>query len=206
MVAGVERTGADDWTSDWSRRHDGYDLGRSVLARGWVSGMHRLAEPLARCGVAPDAVTFAGLGSALAATRTPPRVAATLVVLAALLDGLDGAVAVQRRTTSRHGAALDHLADRVGDVAFGTALARAGAGRSGRVAAVTVVAYELARDAVRLSGRSPRGTVMVGERPVRVVVTAVGLVTRPRAAALVLGGLAIGSTAQLAVSVRSAQR
>jgi hypothetical protein len=71
---------------------------------------------------------------------------------------------------------------------------------------VTVVAYELARDAVRLSGRSPRGRVMVGERPVRVVVTAVGLVTRPRAAALVLSGLAIASAAQLAVSVRSAQR
>lgn len=197
----------DELLDEWSRRHDGYDLSGSALARRWVLLMHGLARPLASREVSPDVVTAVGTGLGVAAARVPPPLAATLLVLAAVADGLDGAIAVQRRTTTRHGRFVDHAADRVGDVASGVALARAGAGPLGHAAAMAALGYELARDWQRMSGRAPAGAVMVGERPVRVVVAAAGLTTRrPRLAAGVVVGLCTASTVQLAVSVRRGRR
>ena len=51
-----------------------------------------------------------------------PLVAVGLVVLAGLLDNLDGAVAILSGRTSRWGFVLDSLADRLSDAAYVVAL------------------------------------------------------------------------------------
>jgi CDP-diacylglycerol--glycerol-3-phosphate 3-phosphatidyltransferase len=167
----------------WSDLHDGYDVGRSRLVRGWLGLVHRLARPMVARDVPATALTVAGVGSAAATLRSPPPVAAGLVLATALCDGLDGAVALGRRasgrSTARHGTAIDHTADRVTDVLFAAALARAGAPVPlAFAAAVTTLGYETLRAWLRRTGR-PGPLVTVGERPIRVAVVCAGLVVAP---------------------------
>jgi phosphatidylglycerophosphate synthase len=192
--------------SQWSQQHDGYDADRSRMVRAWLRAMHALAAPLARRGIPPTALTLAGIGSAgaavtVAADGAPSPAAATLVLATAVFDGLDGAVALQRRAfgrpLSRHGAAIDHAADRVTDVLFAAALAAAGATRRSAVAAaVATIGYETVRAWLRRSGRVD-AVVTVGERPIRVVVVCAGLVGAPSLAAAGVAVLASGGSVQL---------
>src|SRR6185312_7632346 len=79
----------------WAPLHGGYAPARSDLAGRWLSLAYRLARPL---------------------------VAVPIVVLAGLLDNLDGAVAVLSGRTTRWGFVLDSLADRLSDAAYLLAL------------------------------------------------------------------------------------
>ena len=185
-----------DALSEWSQQHDGYDPARSFLVRGWLQLMHALAPSLVRRGVSPNAISVAGVATAAGASLAPPF-AAPLVLLTALCDGLDGAVALQRGHSSRHGALIDHTADRVTDVLFAAALMRAGAHRWAAAAdAAAVVGYEATRSWMRRKGKA-QATVTVGERPMRVVVTAVGVVAGPTKGAIAVGLMAAGGLLQL---------
>ena len=195
--------------SHWSQRHDGYDPGRSRLVRAWLRGMHDLATPLARAGVAPTALTLAGVCAAGAAVKTaaverPAAMAAALVLATAVCDGLDGAVALRRidsgRPPSRHGTAIDHAADRITDALFAVALARAGASRGvATTAAVATLGYEAVRSLLRRNGHRS-AIVTVGERPIRVGVVCAGLLAAPSAGAAAVVTLSAGALAQIAVS------
>src|SRR5437764_14616181 len=102
----------------WSELHGGYDADSSIVVRSWLAAMHRLGRPLARRGISPAAVTWAGalvaFGSACAARRAPAG-AAVLVVSSVVLDGVDGAVAIATDRATEHGALLDTAADRIAD-------------------------------------------------------------------------------------------
>jgi CDP-diacylglycerol--glycerol-3-phosphate 3-phosphatidyltransferase len=191
----------DAW-SEWSRRHDGYDVNRSWLVRGWLLLVHRLAAPLSRWHVPPNAVTAAGVAAAAAAAATARPLAALLVLLTAVCDGLDGAVAIQRGRNSRHGTLIDHSADRVTDVLFALALWRAGAiGWAASADAVAVLIYEVSRTVARRHGLTD-GLVTAGERPIRVVVTVLGLVLAPTIGALAVAVLCAVALVQLRCTVR----
>ena len=126
-----------------------------------------------------------------------------LVLGTALCDGLDGAVALQRGRSSTHGALIDHGADRITDVLFAVALWHAGAGRRLAVAdAVMVMTYESARSLARRRGGTD-ALVVVGERPIRVGVTAVGICLSPRAGAAAVATLCLASILQVWVRTSS---
>jgi phosphatidylglycerophosphate synthase len=187
----------------WSHLHDGYDVSRSRLVRGWLIFVQSLARPLVTREVPATALTVCGVAAAAGAVRSPAPVAAGLVLATALCDGLDGAVALGRRatgrSTARHGTAIDHTADRVTDVLFAAALARAGApGALAAAAAATTVGYETGRAWMRRSGRVGP-LVTVGERPVRVAVVCAGLVTAPSVAAATLVVLTSAAAVRLAI-------
>src|SRR6185312_15680423 len=84
----------------WAPLHGGYAPARSDLAGRWLSLAYRLARPLATRGVSPGVLTAWGVlvSAAVAVVAAPggrwPLVAVPIVVLAGLLDNLDGAVAV----------------------------------------------------------------------------------------------------------------
>lgn len=95
-------------------------------------GVSRVIEPLARgllrIGVTPDAVTVLGtLGVVAAAIGFGARgqflLAALLVAAFALVDTLDGTMARLRGYSTRFGAMLDSVMDRIGDGAVFGALA-----------------------------------------------------------------------------------
>lgn len=177
----------------WSATH-GVEPASVPLVTGWLRLVHGLAAPLARAGVPADLLTLLGLGVALASVPVAalggrwPVLVAVLVLLAALLDGLDGAVAVLRDRSTRWGAVLDALADRFADTAYLVALGVLGAPAPLVLAAAAVaLAHEYVRAVARSVGLAEVAVVTVSERPTRVVVAAMSAL-----AAGVLPGAAAG--------------
>jgi CDP-diacylglycerol--glycerol-3-phosphate 3-phosphatidyltransferase len=146
----------------WSALHHGIDPTRVPLLMLWLRLMWWLARWLR--AVPPTAITVLGallaLDAVLLAGSVPTAAAAT-VVLAALCDGLDGAVALLADRASEIGAVADAVADRIADAAFAAVLWRCGAPWP-LAAACGLLA--LAVDGLRRLRRVP-DRVTVGERP-----------------------------------------
>ncbi len=165
----------------WSELHGGLDSSKSGLVSAWLSAMHALGLPLARAGVHPNTLTLAGMWVTLwvlplaAWGERAVLVAAGGVVLAGLLDGLDGAVAVLSYRATRWGALLDEVVDRLGDGVLLVALALLGApGWLVSTAAAAVVALEGTRRWARAHRGGVGGRITPGERPTRLILAGSG--------------------------------
>jgi CDP-diacylglycerol--glycerol-3-phosphate 3-phosphatidyltransferase len=210
--------GRQEYLRRWAALHG--DAGTGGLVGWWLGLTHRLAVPLARRGVGPDTVTMLGL--AVSVTVVPPAavggrwplLAVGLVVLSGLMDNLDGAVAVLTDRVSRWGAVLDAVCDRVADTAYVVALWVSGApGWLCALAAALSLLHEYVRARAGAAGMHRVGVVSVGERPTRVIVTAMfllaaGLYPAASATWALLGAAAWVGTgavglAQVLVAVRS---
>jgi phosphatidylglycerophosphate synthase len=139
---------------------------------------------LARLGLGPTAVTALGLLLSLAVPLVVlPRgpwlfLAAGLVLLSALADSADGAVAIVTGRTSRIGSFYDALADRFSEACWLLALWLIGAhGLILVVCGGLAWLHEYARARAWMSGLPGVGVVTVAERPTRViaVILALGL-------------------------------
>ncbi|MFI6075396.1 CDP-alcohol phosphatidyltransferase family protein [Actinoplanes sp. NPDC051343] len=201
----------DEYASAWSRLHGGFDPRTgSVFVRGWVRLAFTLGSRLAWAG--PSWVTLCGLLICLAVPFAGLVPGAALVLLAALADTLDGAVAVLSDRATRAGYVLDSVADRVGEAAWLTAFWVGGAQAWVVVAAGAASwLHEYARARATAAGMSEIGAVTVGERPTRVLIAVFGLLGAGIAghaplvltvAAAVWLGLAVIGLAQLAVAIR----
>ena len=184
--------------AEWSRRHDGYDPTRSLALRTWLSLVHALARPLARRRIPPDAVTVASVVAAAAAARAPRSAAVGLVGVSVVLDGVDGAVALQSGRSTRWGTAVDHLGDRVSDSMLAVALRRAGGSRSWCVAAaVSSAVFEGVREVLRMREGAPVSDLTFGDRPARVAAGIVGLAVAPTGGAVAITALSSAGVVQL---------
>jgi phosphatidylglycerophosphate synthase len=203
----------------WRELHGGYDPRSSRLVGPWLAIVYSLARPVARIGAPPDLVTLLGLavsGAALWMAALGGRwvlLSACVVGASGVLDSLDGAVAVLTGRTSRWGAVLDSVVDRLSDVLYLLTLWVVGAPGGLCVAAgVVVLTQEYARARATAIGMDDVGVVTIGERPTRVIVVAMfllgagiyldsaaGWATLGAAASLVVGVVALG---QLLVVVR----
>lgn len=168
--------------AQWSERHGGLDAHASAWVSGWVRLTDAGARPLARLGVSADAVTLAApvvtvvvpmvaaLGSAW------PLLALPVAVGAAVLDGVDGALASRTGTASAWGRVLDPLADRVCDLLLVVTLVVLGApGWLGVALGVLTMLHESARSSAQAAGMRGPGAVTVAERPTRVIVASFAL-------------------------------
>jgi CDP-diacylglycerol--glycerol-3-phosphate 3-phosphatidyltransferase len=169
-----------EYLDRWSRLHG--NAAPTGLVGWWLRFAYRVAVPLVRLRVGPDAVTVLGLLVAVAALLPAsaggrwPLIAVLLVVASGVLDSLDGAVAVLTARATRWGFVLDSLCDRISDAAYAAALALAGgpwALATGGAALAWLHEYARARAAV--AGMPGIGVVTVSERPTRVIVTAMFL-------------------------------
>jgi CDP-diacylglycerol--glycerol-3-phosphate 3-phosphatidyltransferase len=163
----------------WAPLHGGYEPAAASLAGRWLSLAYVLARPLAARGVSPHALTAWGVlvSAAVAVVAAPggrwPLAAVAIVVLAGLLDNLDGAVAILSGRTTRWGFVLDSLADRLSDAAYLLPLWFLGAPGPLCVAGGSLmVLQEYARARAGNAGMREVGVVTVWERPTRVVLTA----------------------------------
>lgn len=206
----------------WSATHGGYDPRTgSAWVRGWLSMVLVLARPLARVGVSPDVVTWsslwlAGLVLWLASVGGQWAVlAGVLVVASALLDSLDGGVAVLQDRQTAWGYVLDSVVDRCSDVVWVLAAVALGCPVELALAVVSgVFLLEYLRARAGGAGLDEVGVVTVAERPTRVIVLAPTLVVcgaLPAYAGVasvagpsVLLGLTAVGVVQLAVVVRRA--
>lgn len=203
----------------WSALHDGIDPDGVPFVRGWLSLVYAAARPFAAARVAPSLVTLAGLVVAVAVPLVTwagdgwALAAAVLVLVSALFDSLDGAVAVMTGRVTSWGALFDAVCDRLADAAYGVALWVLGAPAWLVLAWIglsSLTEYARARGQALLA--TPLGVVTVGERPTRIIVAFVtllagGLVSS-RASDVALVGGAVGSVcaavglAQLMFAVR----
>lgn len=169
-----------DAASAWRHRHPLADPSATsnVFVRGYLTISTGAARPLARAGIAPNVLTLwavwlsAAVPLAAAAGRGWCVLAAALVVVSALGDGVDGAVASLTGRTSTAGAVLDALADRSADLLFVTALVAAGGRLPFAVAAgLALLVHEYTRALC-----PPGAPISVGERPSRIVAAVIGLI------------------------------
>lgn len=182
----------DEHVRDWAALH-ATEPPAGVVA-GWLKASAAVARPLARAGVSPNMVTVAALVMAVAAVPLAavdgwigPAAACLAVTLSGLLDSLDGAVAVQAGRATKAGFLLDSALDRIADAAFPAALAiAANGGTEGIVAggdtawiavAATAACWwlEYVRARGSLAGVTGKPLITPGERPTRIILTAVGL-------------------------------
>ncbi len=168
-----------DYLRRWAPLHGGYEPAAGSLAGRWLSIAYAAARPLAARGVSPNALTAWGVlvSAAAAVVASPggrwPLAAAGLVVVAGLLDNLDGAVAILTRHTSRWGFVLDSLADRLSDAAYLVSLWLLGAPGPVCVAGGGLMGLqEYARARAGNAGMGEVGVITVWERPTRVILTA----------------------------------
>ena len=166
----------------WSALHGGFDPRGSFLVGLWLGWTHSLARPLAAARVAPDLITLAGLAAGGAVVGLTSLgglwvlTAGALVVVSALLDNLDGAVAVMTDRATRWGSVLDSVTDRICDGLYLSALWVLGAPGWLCVLGGTLMGlHEYTRARAAAVGMSEIGVVTVWERPTRVIVTAVFL-------------------------------
>ena len=166
----------EEYLAAWSTWHGGADPAGSRLVHGWLSGAYALARRVA--GLPPVAVTVAGLLVAVAAV-VPARLggawlvlAGVLVGLSAVLDGLDGALAIATGRASRRGFVLDSTVDRLSEAAFAAALWVAGA-PGWLAAAFGALCWlpDYLRARAGQAGVAETGALSVWERPTRVVMT-----------------------------------
>jgi CDP-diacylglycerol--glycerol-3-phosphate 3-phosphatidyltransferase len=143
---------------------------------------YRVGYALGRLRVPPMAVTVLGLLLSvcvpIAVVRPPngPLIGAALVLLAAVADSVDGAVAVVTGRTSRLGYVYDSFVDRVSEAFWLAAFWQLGAPGVLVVAAGALSwLHEYLRARSVSAGMKEIGAVTVGERPSRVSVALVGL-------------------------------
>lgn len=143
-----------------------------------------LGDGLRRTGLSPDHLTIAGVvvavGAAVAIAQGQMRLGLVLVILAALPDLLDGALAKASGVASQRGAYFDSVIDRVTDaILFGGLVWFYASGTSPRMAllpfAITavssVISYQRAK--AESLGLNAKGGLM--ERAERIVLLCVGL-------------------------------
>lgn len=172
----------DEHVRDWAALHATEPPAGFV--GGWLKAAAAVARPLARAGVSPNMVTVAALVMALVAVPlaavdgwTGPAAACLAVTLSGLLDSLDGAVALQAGRTTRVGFLLDSALDRIADAAYPAALALAAGGGAWLAVAATAACWwlEYIRARGSLAGVTGKALITPGERPTRIILTAVGL-------------------------------
>jgi CDP-diacylglycerol--glycerol-3-phosphate 3-phosphatidyltransferase len=167
----------------WQELHGGYDPRTgSAWLRGWLTVVYVLARPLARLRVHPDVVTMssavaAGLVVALSVVGGRWWIAAGwLLVVSALLDSLDGCVAVLQDRTTRWGYVLDSVADRASDSLFLVAAVAVGCPVWLAVACgFGCFLLEYLRARAGNAGGDDVGRITIAERPTRVVVLALSI-------------------------------
>ena len=210
----------DGYFVRWSALHGGYDVRTgSAFVRGWLTAVHAVARPLARRGVQPDVVTVGGLWLAFAvlvladAGGRWPLAAGVLLVVSALLDSLDGSVAVLSGRTTRWGYVLDSVVDRASDAVYLLAVVAVGCPPELAVGlGFAFFTMEYLRARAGSAGGDGVGRITMAERPTRVIVLALtlGLAGAVPALAevaalagpLVLLAMTLVATVQLAVTVR----
>ncbi|MGK5445491.1 CDP-alcohol phosphatidyltransferase family protein [Micromonospora sp. URMC 105] len=173
----------DDYATAWARLHGGFDpRAAAPVVRAWLRFAYHVGYILGRLRIGPTAVTVAGvllcLCVPLFSVRSVdgPLLGALFVLLAAVADSVDGAVAVATNRTTRLGYVYDSVADRLGEVAWLTAFWLVGAPGALVVAGGALSwLHEYVRARAVAAGMRDIGAVTVGERPTRVCVALVGL-------------------------------
>lgn len=157
----------DEFFLAWSKLHG--DAKVSGIVKGWLSISFPVSKALAKIRVTPNALTILGLVFGILLYMNSSAIWAPLILVISLIcDGVDGSLAIITRQSSKWGALLDSVVDRLTEVFWVFALYRLGVDSK---ILITVLILASTQEYLRARaggvGLKQVGVVTVAERPVR---------------------------------------
>ena len=157
----------DEFFLAWSKLHG--DAKVSGIVKGWLSISFTVSKALAKMRVTPNALTILGLVFGILLYMNSNAIWAPLILIISLIcDGVDGSLAIITRQSSKWGALLDSVVDRVTEVFWVLALYSLGVDSK---ILITVLILASTQEYLRARaggvGLKQVGVVTVAERPVR---------------------------------------
>lgn len=151
----------------WSKLHG--DAKVSGIVKGWLSISFTVSKALAKMRVTPNELTILGLVFGILLYMNSNAIWAPLILIISLIcDGVDGSLAIITRQSSKWGALLDSVVDRLTEVFWVLALYSLGVDSK---ILITVLILALTQEYLRARaggvGLKQVGVVTVAERPVR---------------------------------------
>lgn len=151
----------------WSKLHG--DAKVSGIVKGWLSISFTVSKALAKMRVTPNALTILGLVFGILLYMNSNAIWAPLILIISLIcDGVDGSLAIITRQSSKWGALLDSVVDRLTEVFWVLALYSLGVDSK---ILITVLILASTQEYLRARaggvGLKQVGVVTVAERPVR---------------------------------------
>ena len=157
----------DEFFLAWSKLHG--DAKVSGIVKGWLSISFPVSKALAKIRVTPNALTILGLVFGILLYMNSSAIWAPLMLVISLIcDGVDGSLAIITRQSSKWGALLDSVVDRLTEVFWVLALYSLGVDSK---ILITVLILASTQEYLRARaggvGLKQVGVVTVAERPVR---------------------------------------
>lgn len=157
----------DEFFLTWSKLHG--DAKVSGIVKGWLSISFTVSKALAKMRVTPNELTILGLVFGILLYMNSNAIWAPLILIISLIcDGVDGSLAIITRQSSKWGALLDSVVDRITEVFWVLALYSLGVDSK---ILITVLILALTQEYLRARaggvGLKQVGVVTVAERPVR---------------------------------------
>ena len=151
----------------WSKLHG--DAKVSGIVKGWLSISFPVSKALAKIRVTPNALTILGLVFGILLYMNSSAIWAPLILVISLIcDGVDGSLAIITRQSSKWGALLDSVVDRLTEVFWVLALYSLGVDSKILITVLILAStQEYLRARVGGVGLKQVGVVTVAERPVR---------------------------------------
>jgi archaetidylinositol phosphate synthase len=160
----------------WSKLHG--DAKIAGIVKGWLSISFPTSKALARIRITPNALTILGLVFGVLLYMNANAIWAPLILVISLIcDGVDGSLAIITGKSSKWGALLDSVVDRLTEVFWILALYSLGVDSK---ILITVLILASAQEYLRARaggvGLTQVGVVTVAERPVRASFVFIALV------------------------------
>ena len=157
----------DEFFLAWSKLHG--DAKVSGIVKGWLSISFPVSKALAKIRVTPNALTILGLVFGILLYMNSNAIWAPLILVISLIcDGVDGSLAIITRQSSKWGALLDSVVDRLTEVFWVLALYSLGVDSK---ILITVLILASTQEYLRARaggvGLKQVGVITVAERPVR---------------------------------------
>ena len=151
----------------WSKLHG--DAKIAGIVKGWLSISFPTSKALVRIRITPNALTILGLVFGVLLYMNANAIWAPLILVISLIcDGVDGSLAIITGKSSKWGALLDSVVDRLTEVFWILALYSLGVDSKILIAVLILAsAQEYLRARAGGVGLTQVGVVTVAERPVR---------------------------------------
>ena len=160
----------------WSKLHG--DAKIAGIVKGWLSISFPTSKALVRIRITPNALTILGLVFGVLLYMKANAIWAPLILVISLIcDGVDGSLAIITGKSSKWGALLDSVVDRLTEVFWILALYSLGVDSKILIAVLILAsAQEYLRARAGGVGLTQVGVVTVAERPVRASFVFIALV------------------------------
>ena len=157
----------EEFFSTWSDLHGNAKI--SGIVKVWLSISYLIVKPISRVRITPNILTMFGLFfGVILFLNANTSWASVLLVLSLICDGIDGSLAILTKKSTKWGAILDSVVDRLTEIFWVLALYKIGADLKILVLVLlTASLHEYVRARSAGLGVSEVGIVTFAERPVR---------------------------------------